>query len=136
MNGLSMNMVTLSYLGASVCFIQALKGLSHPTTARRGNTFGMAGMVVAALTTVALIFKLKNELLAGGADPSAPGTGVALILAALVVGGGIGAYVAKQVQMTKMPELVAAMHSLIGLAAVFIAVAAVAEPAAFGITAA
>ncbi|AQV96755.1 NAD synthetase [Cupriavidus necator] len=136
MNGLSMNMVTLSYLGASVCFIQALKGLSHPTTARRGNTFGMAGMVVAALTTVALIFKLKNELLAGGADPSAPGTGVALILAALVVGGGIGAYVAKKVQMTKMPELVAAMHSLIGLAAVFIAVAAVAEPAAFGITAA
>ncbi|WP_454739209.1 NAD(P)(+) transhydrogenase (Re/Si-specific) subunit beta [Cupriavidus necator] len=136
MNGLSMNMVTLSYLGASVCFIQALKGLSHPTTARRGNVFGMAGMVVAALTTVALIFKLKNELLSGGADPSAPGTGLALILAALVVGGGIGAYVAKKVQMTKMPELVAAMHSLIGLAAVFISVAAVAEPAAFGITAA
>jgi H+-translocating NAD(P) transhydrogenase subunit beta len=136
MNGLSMNMVTLSYLGASVCFIQALKGLSHPTTARRGNTFGMAGMLVAALTTVALIFKLKSELLSGGADPSAPGTGLALILAALVVGGGIGAYVAKKVQMTKMPELVAAMHSLIGLAAVFISVAAVAEPAAFGITAA
>ncbi|UIF87229.1 NAD(P)(+) transhydrogenase (Re/Si-specific) subunit beta [Cupriavidus sp. UYPR2.512] len=136
MNGLSMNMVTLSYLGASVCFIQALKGLSHPTTARRGNTFGMAGMVVAALTTVALIFKLKSELLSGGTDPSAPGTGLALILAALVVGGGIGAYVAKKVQMTKMPELVAAMHSLIGLAAVFISVAAVAEPAAFGITAA
>ncbi|WP_454741599.1 NAD(P)(+) transhydrogenase (Re/Si-specific) subunit beta [Cupriavidus necator] len=136
MNGLSMNMVTLSYLGASVCFIQALKGLSHPTTARRGNVFGMAGMVVAALTTVALIFKLKHELLSGGEDPSAPGTGLALILAALVVGGGIGAYVAKKVQMTKMPELVAAMHSLIGLAAVFISVAAVAEPAAFGITAA
>ncbi|MDQ0144124.1 NAD(P)(+) transhydrogenase (Re/Si-specific) subunit beta, partial [Cupriavidus necator] len=133
MNGLSMNMVTLSYLGASVCFIQALKGLSHPTTARRGNVFGMAGMVVAALTTAALIFKLKNAL---GADPSAPGTGLALVLAALVVGGGIGAYVAKKVQMTRMPELVAAMHSLIGLAAVCIAVAAVAEPAAFGITAA
>jgi len=136
MNGLSMNMVTLSYLGASVCFIQALKGLSHPTTARRGNAFGMAGMVVAALTTVALILKLKGELLSGEAGASAPGTGLALILAALVVGGGIGAYVAKQVQMTKMPELVAAMHSLIGLAAVFISVAAVAEPAAFGITAA
>ncbi|SOZ01022.1 NAD(P) transhydrogenase subunit beta [Cupriavidus taiwanensis] len=136
MNGLSMNLVTLSYLGASVCFIQALKGLSHPTTARRGNGFGMAGMAVAALTTVALIFKLKSELLSGRADASAPGTGLALILAALVVGGGIGAYVARKVQMTKMPELVAAMHSLIGLAAVFISVAAVAEPAAFGITAA
>uniref|UniRef100_UPI003F498F1A NAD(P)(+) transhydrogenase (Re/Si-specific) subunit beta n=1 Tax=Cupriavidus necator TaxID=106590 RepID=UPI003F498F1A len=134
MNGLSMNSVTLLYLGASVCFIQALKGLSHPATARRGNAFGMAGMVVAALTTVALIFKLKQELFSGEAAPSAPGTGLALIFAALVVGGGIGAYVAKKVQMTKMPELVAAMHSLIGLAAVFIAVAAVAEPAAFGIS--
>src|SRR5438445_652582 len=134
MNGLSMNMVTLSYLGASVCFIQALKGLSHPTTARRGNAFGMAGMLVAALTMVALIFKLKRELLSGAAQPSSPGTGLAMILAALVVGSGIGTYVAKKVQMTKMPELVAAMHSLIGLAAVFIAVAAVAEPAAFGIT--
>ncbi|AGW95588.1 NAD(P) transhydrogenase subunit beta [Ralstonia pickettii DTP0602] len=136
MNGLLMNLVTLSYLGASVCFIQALKGLSHPTTARRGNAFGMAGMLVAALTTVALILKLKNELLsgAGAGEASNNGSGLALILAALVVGGGIGAYVARKVQMTRMPELVAAMHSLIGLAAVFIAVAAVAEPAAFGIT--
>ncbi|MBP0625511.1 NAD(P)(+) transhydrogenase (Re/Si-specific) subunit beta, partial [Cupriavidus consociatus] len=134
MNGLSMNLVTLSYLGASVCFIQALKGLSHPTTARRGNAFGMAGMLVAALTTVALILKLKNGLLAGAAGAGNSGGGLALILAALVVGGGIGAYVARKVQMTRMPELVAAMHSLIGLAAVFIAVAAVAEPAAFGIT--
>ncbi|WP_374063808.1 NAD(P)(+) transhydrogenase (Re/Si-specific) subunit beta [Cupriavidus sp. DF5525] len=135
MNGLLMNLVTLSYLGASVCFIQALKGLSHPTTARRGNAFGMAGMLVAALTTVALILKLKNELLsgAGAGEASNNGSGLALILAALVVGGGIGAYVARKVQMTRMPELVAAMHSLIGLAAVFIAVAAVAEPAAFGI---
>ncbi|QEZ43618.1 NAD(P)(+) transhydrogenase (Re/Si-specific) subunit beta [Cupriavidus oxalaticus] len=133
MNGLSMNLVTLSYLGASVCFIQALKGLSHPTTARRGNAFGMAGMLVAALTTVALILKLKNEVLAGAGEAGNTGSGLALILAALVVGGGIGAYVARKVQMTKMPELVAAMHSLIGLAAVFIAVAAVAEPAAFGI---
>ncbi|WP_434033083.1 NAD(P)(+) transhydrogenase (Re/Si-specific) subunit beta, partial [Cupriavidus sp. a3] len=133
MNGLSMNLVTLSYLGASVCFIQALKGLSHPTTARRGNAFGMAGMLVAALTTVALILKLKNEVLAGAGEAGNTGSGLALILAALVVGGGIGAYVARKVQMTRMPELVAAMHSLIGLAAVFIAVAAVAEPAAFGI---
>jgi len=60
---MSMNLVTLLYLLASVCFIQALKGLSHPATARRGNTFGMTGMAIAALTTVALIFKLKSECL-------------------------------------------------------------------------
>uniref|UniRef100_UPI0018DC0899 NAD(P)(+) transhydrogenase (Re/Si-specific) subunit beta n=1 Tax=Cupriavidus taiwanensis TaxID=164546 RepID=UPI0018DC0899 len=85
MNGLSMNLVTLSYLGASVCFIQALKGLSHPTTARRGNAFGMAGMLLAALTTVALILRLKSELLASAAASEAgnPGRGPALILAAL-----------------------------------------------------
>ncbi|WP_454722995.1 MULTISPECIES: NAD(P)(+) transhydrogenase (Re/Si-specific) subunit beta [Cupriavidus] len=131
---MSMNLVTLLYLVASVCFIQALKGLSHPSSARRGNAFGMTGMLIAALTTLALIVKLKNEFLAVGAGQSPVSEGLALILGALVVGGGIGAYVAKKVEMTKMPELVAAMHSLIGLAAVFIAVAAVAEPAAFGIT--
>ncbi|GAB7541895.1 NAD(P)(+) transhydrogenase (Re/Si-specific) subunit beta [Cupriavidus sp. 8B] len=134
MNFLSMNSVTLFYLSASVCFIQALKGLSHPASARKGNAFGMAGMAIAAVTTVALIVKLKQEFLPAGAGQSSVGTGLALILGALVVGGGIGAYVAKKVEMTKMPELVAAMHSLIGLAAVFIAVAAVAEPAAFGIS--
>ncbi|MGT2455403.1 NAD(P)(+) transhydrogenase (Re/Si-specific) subunit beta [Cupriavidus basilensis] len=134
MNFLSMNSVTLFYLSASVCFIQALKGLSHPASARKGNAFGMAGMAIAAVTTVALIVKLKQEFPPAGAGQSSVGTGLALILGALVVGGGIGAYVAKKVEMTKMPELVAAMHSLIGLAAVFIAVAAVAEPAAFGIS--
>ncbi|RDK05507.1 NAD(P)(+) transhydrogenase (Re/Si-specific) subunit beta [Cupriavidus lacunae] len=134
MTGLvSMNLVTLLYLVASVCFIQALKGLSHPASARKGNAFGMIGMALAVVTTLVLIVKLKNEFLAAGTAQSSVGTGLALIFGALVVGGGIGAYVAKQVQMTKMPELVAAMHSLIGLAAVFIAVAAVAEPAAFGI---
>ncbi|TPQ42994.1 NAD(P)(+) transhydrogenase (Re/Si-specific) subunit beta, partial [Cupriavidus pinatubonensis] len=90
MNGLSMNTVTLFYLGASVCFIQALKGLSHPASARKGNAFGMIGMAVAALTTVALILKLKNEFLAAGSGTTA-GSGLALILAGLVVGGGIGA---------------------------------------------
>ncbi|WP_197337630.1 NAD(P)(+) transhydrogenase (Re/Si-specific) subunit beta [Ralstonia solanacearum] len=129
---MSMNLVTLLYLLASVCFIQALKGLSHPGTARRGNVFGMSGMAIAAVTTVALIVKLKAEMFAG--TESGTSTGVLLIFAGLVVGGGIGAYVARTVEMTKMPELVAAMHSLIGLAAVSIAVAAVAEPAAFGIT--
>ncbi|CBJ36889.1 NAD(P) transhydrogenase subunit beta [Ralstonia solanacearum CMR15] len=129
---MSMNLVTLLYLLASVCFIQALKGLSHPGTARRGNVFGMSGMAIAAVTTIALIYKLKAEMFAD--TESGTATGVLLIFAGLVVGGGIGAYVARTVEMTKMPELVAAMHSLIGLAAVCIAVAAVAEPAAFGIT--
>ena len=131
MNYISMNVVTLFYLVASVCFIQALKGLSSPSTARVGNTFGMAGMAIAVLTTVALIFKLQAEL-EGGAN-SGHGMGFPLVILGVVVGGAIGAYAAKKVEMTKMPELVAAMHSLIGLAAVCIAVAAVSEPWAFNI---
>ncbi|MBC3869828.1 NAD(P)(+) transhydrogenase (Re/Si-specific) subunit beta [Undibacterium oligocarboniphilum] len=125
---MSMNLVTMLYLIASVCFIQALKGLSHPSTARRGNAFGMAGMAVAVFTTVALIVKLKNE--AAGS-----GLGYGLLALGVIVGGGIGATLAKRVEMTKMPELVAAMHSLIGLAAVCIAVSVVAEPWIFNITA-
>jgi H+-translocating NAD(P) transhydrogenase subunit beta len=120
---MSMNLVTFLYLVASVCFIQALKGLSHPTTSIRGNLFGMVGMAIAALTTAALIVKL-----AGGA------LGLSWVLLGLVVGGGYGAYRAKTVEMTKMPELVAFFHSMIGLAAVCIAIAAVAEPWAFAIT--
>ena len=122
---MSMNLVTLLYLVASVCFIQALKGLSHPTTSIRGNLFGMIGMAIAALTTAALIV----ELSAGKAQ------GMAWVLIGLVVGGGYGAYRAKTVEMTKMPELVAFFHSMIGLAAVFIAIAAVVEPWAFQIVA-
>ncbi|TWI61529.1 NAD(P) transhydrogenase subunit beta [Pseudoduganella lurida] len=128
MGFISMNLVTLLYLVASVCFIQALKGLSSPATARRGNAFGMAGMAIAALTTLALIAKLQAQAAHGG-------FGLALVALGIVVGGAIGAYLAKTVEMTKMPELVAAMHSLIGLAAVCIAVAAVSEPHAFGIAA-
>ncbi len=128
---MSMNVVTLLYLIASICFIQALKGLSHPATARRGNAFGMTGMAIAALTTVALIAKLQSEAVAAGGVSG----GFGLLIAGVVVGGGIGAILAKRVEMTKMPELVAAMHSLIGLAAVCIAVAAVSEPKAFGIVA-
>ncbi|MCV2351397.1 NAD(P)(+) transhydrogenase (Re/Si-specific) subunit beta [Paucibacter sp. Y2R2-4] len=123
---MSMNLVTLLYLVASVFFIQALKGLSHPTTSIRGNLFGMAGMAIAAVTTAALIVKLAN----GSAF------GLTYVLAGLVIGGGLGAYMAQKVEMTKMPELVAFMHSMIGLAAVFIAATAVLEPAAFGITSA
>ena len=120
---ISMNTVTLLYLVASVCFIQALKGLSHPTTSIRGNVFGMAGMTIAVLTTGALIVTL-----AGGRV-----FGLSYVMAGLVIGGGLGTLMARRVEMTKMPELVAFMHSMIGLAAVCIAVAAVAEPHAFGI---
>jgi NAD(P) transhydrogenase subunit beta len=122
---MSMNIVTLLYLVASVFFIQALKGLSHPTTSIRGNLFGMAGMTIAVLTTGALIVETS-----GG-----KAIGMAYVLSALLVGGAAGTLMAKRVEMTKMPELVAFMHSMIGLAAVFIAVAAVAEPYAFGIAA-
>ena len=122
---MSMSLVTLLYLIASICFIQALKGLSHPTTSIRGNLFGMIGMAIAAVTTAALIYKLSSGNMAGMVN----------LLIALVLGGSLGAYMANKVEMTKMPELVAFMHSMIGLAAVFIAVAAVAEPYAFGIVA-
>jgi len=121
---LSINLVILLYLVASVFFIQALKGLSHPTTSRRGNAFGMVGMAIAMVTTVALIYKLAPQIAT---------IGMGWILLGLVVGGGVGTYIARTVEMTKMPEMVAFMHSMIGLAAVFIAVAAVAEPWAFSI---
>ena len=114
---MSPNLVALWYLVASVCFILALKGLSHPETARRGNYFGMAGMAIAVLTTLAVVAKGHIEY----------------ILIAMLIGGGIGAVVARRVQMTQMPELVAAMHSLVGMAAVLIAIAAVNNPAAFGV---
>jgi H+-translocating NAD(P) transhydrogenase subunit beta len=122
---MSMSLVTLLYLIASICFIQALKGLSHPTTSIRGNLFGMIGMAIAAVTTAALIYKLSSGNMAGMVN----------LLIALVLGGSLGAYMANKVEMTKMPELVAFMHSMIGLAAVFIAIAAVVEPYAFGIVA-
>ncbi len=122
---MSLNLVTLLYLIAAVCFIQALKGLSHPTTSIKGNQFGMAGMLIAVVTTVALIIKISSD------TP----IGLSWVLLGLLIGGGIGAIMANRVEMTKMPELVAFMHSMIGLAAVFIAAAAAIEPSAFGIVA-
>ena len=113
---MSPNLVALSYLVASVLFILALKGLSNPTSARRGNSFGIAGMTLAVLIT---LFITKSVL---------------LTLGALAVGGAIGWFVAHRVQMTQMPELVAAMHSLVGLAAVLIAIAVVYNPMAFAVT--
>ena len=124
---MSLNLVTLLYLVASVCFIQALKGLSHPTTSIRGNVFGMTGMAIAVATTAALIFKLATEAGQSGAG------GLVWVLVGLLVGGTAGSVMANRVEMTKMPELVAFMHSMIGLAAVFIAISAVAEPHAFAI---
>ncbi|WP_010207875.1 NAD(P)(+) transhydrogenase (Re/Si-specific) subunit beta, partial [Pseudomonas sp. R81] len=121
---MSMNLVTTLYLIASICFIQALKGLSHPTTSRRGNLFGMLGMALAVLTTVGLIYKLGAELATAG---------IGYVIVGLLVGGTAGSIMAKRVEMTKMPELVAFMHSMIGLAAVFIAIAAVVEPQSLGI---
>jgi H+-translocating NAD(P) transhydrogenase subunit beta len=124
---MSMNLVVLLYLVASVFFIQALKGLSHPTTSIRGNLFGMTGMGIAIFTTVGLIVTLAEQM-----SVSAVG-GLTWVIVGLLVGGTVGAIMAKRVEMTKMPELVAFMHSMIGLAAVCIAVAVVAEPWAFNL---
>lgn len=104
---MSMNLVTVLYLVASICFIQALKGLSHPTTSRRGNLFGMLGMGLAIITTVGLIYKLGAEIATAG---------IGYVIVGLLVGGTAGSIMAKRVEMTKMPELVAFMHSMIGLA--------------------
>jgi NAD(P) transhydrogenase subunit beta len=116
---MSANQVALWYLAASVCFILALKGLSHPETARRGNYFGMVGMAIAVLTTLSI--------------PGVSWDRIGVILGLMLLGGTIGAFVSQRVQMTQMPELVAAMHSLVGMAAVLIAVAVVNNPHAFGI---
>ncbi len=122
---MSMNVVVLLYLVASVCFIQALKGLSHPTTSIRGNVFGMVGMGIAIVTTVGLITTLADRMALDEVS------GLGWVALGLVAGGTIGAIMAKRVEMTKMPELVAFMHSMIGLAAVCIAIAVVTEPWAF-----
>jgi len=137
MLSLSINTVTLLYLIASVCFIQALKGLSHPTTSIRGNLFGMTGMAIAMATTVGLISTMAQGISQSAATTSsipALYSGLGLVAGGILVGGLIGAIMAKKVEMTKMPELVAFMHSMIGLSAVFIAIAAVAEPYALNIT--
>ena len=116
------NLTALLYLVSGVLFILALRGLSHPETSRRGNVYGMTGMAIAIVTTLVL---------------AAPGFGGwTLIIAGLALGGGFGAYVARQIPMTAMPQLVAAFHSLVGLAAVMVAAAALNSPESFGIGAA
>lgn len=112
---MSADLIALAYLVAAVFFILALKGLSSPLSARRGNLFGMVGMTIAVGTTLTIT---QNWT---------------LILSCIAIGGIIGSLVAQRVQMTAMPELVAFMHSLVGLAAVFIAIAAVNNPVSFGL---
>lgn len=114
------NFAALFYLFSGVLFILALRGLSSPSSARQGNLFGMVGMGIAVVTTLLV---------------AAPSDWVSwlLIIGGLALGGGIGAYIAREVKMTDMPQLVAAFHSLVGLAAVFVAAAALYAPEAFGI---
>jgi H+-translocating NAD(P) transhydrogenase subunit beta len=116
---MSANLTSLAYLVAGVLFILALRGLSSPVTSRQGNRFGMIGMAIAVAAT----------LLHQGMALS----GYGLILLGIVIGGAIGAVVARRIQMTALPQLVAAFHSLVGMAAVFVAAAALNAPEAFGI---
>jgi NAD(P) transhydrogenase subunit beta len=117
---MSANLAALAYLVAGVLFILALRGLSHPTTSRQGNLFGMIGMAIAVATTLA-------------AHPPAGLGAWALVIVAVAIGGSTGAVIARRVPMTSMPELVAAFHSLVGMAAVLVAAGALYAPAAFDI---
>ena len=114
------NIAAVLYLVAGILFILALRGLSSPASSRRGNMFGMVGMAIAIVTTLA-VANVSDWL------------SWVLIIAGLGIGGGIGAYMARTVKMTDMPQLVAAFHSLVGLAAVFVAAGALYAPEAFGI---
>ena len=109
--------VLLAYLIAGVCFILALRGLSNPESSRRGNRTGMIGMAIAVATTLA-----THEI-----------ASLPEIIGAMVIGGGIGLVTARKIQMTAMPQLVAAFHSLVGMAAVLVGMAAYLNPEAFGI---
>jgi proton-translocating NAD(P)+ transhydrogenase subunit beta len=113
------DLAALLYLAAGVLFILALRGLSSPVTSRRGNFLGMTGMAVAAVTTLAVARETPLTW--------------AMIIVGIAIGGSIGATVARRIPMTAMPELVAAFHSLVGMAAVLVAAAAFYAPEAFGI---
>ncbi len=116
---MSPSLTALAYLVAAVLFVLALRGLSSPVSARQGNNFGIAGMAIAIVATL-----LRTGM---------SGSGYVLIVAAIAIGGAIGVTVSRRIQMTALPQLVAAFHSLVGLAAVFVAAAALNAPAAFGI---
>jgi H+-translocating NAD(P) transhydrogenase subunit beta len=115
MNGISV----IAYLSAGVLFIRSLGGLSKQSTAKAGNLYGVAGMVVAVCVTL-LVWVLRQSTTAAASSPGAFANGAALMLVALAIGGGIGAVLAKRVEMTGMPELVAVLHSFVGLAAVLV----------------
>ncbi len=117
------NLAAILYLVSGVLFILALRGLSSPETSRKGNTYGMVGMGIAVFTVMATLWSQ------GALDPITIG----LIVAGVAVGGGVGAVIARKVPMTSMPQLVAAFHSLVGMAACLVAVAAIYTPAAYGI---
>jgi H+-translocating NAD(P) transhydrogenase subunit beta len=121
--------VMLAYLVAGMCFILALRGLSSPASSRRGNRFGMFGMALAVGTTLVHYTPGINLDGVGGFD----GVPLAELLAAIAIGAGIGIVTARRIAMTAMPQLVAAFHSLVGLAAVLVAAAAFLNPSAFGI---
>ncbi|AMM83675.1 NAD(P)(+) transhydrogenase (Re/Si-specific) subunit beta [Martelella lutilitoris] len=116
---MSVNFAALLFLVSAVLFILALRGLSHPSTSRKGNIYGMVGMAIAIGTTLLL---------------AKPGfSALVFIVLALAIGGGIGAYIARTIPMTAMPQLVAGFHSLVGLAAVLVAAAALYSPESFNI---
>jgi NAD(P) transhydrogenase subunit beta len=117
---MSANLASILYLVSGVLFILALRGLSHPTTSRQGNLYGMVGMGIAILTTLFV-------------QPPDGFGGWSLVILGLAIGGGVGAVIARRVPMTAMPQLVAAFHSLVGLAAVLVAAGALYAPQAFGI---
>src|SRR6187431_1882768 len=114
------NLAAILYLVAGVLFILALRGLSSPASSRQGNLFGMVGMAIAVATTLAV-------------HPPADGIAWVLVILGIAIGGGIGAVIARRVPMTSMPELVAAFHSLVGMAAVLVAAGAFYAPEAFDI---
>src|ERR1700752_233236 len=111
-------LTTVSYIGATILFILSLGGLSNPETSRRGNLYGVIGMTIAVLATVF--------------GPQVTSGGYVWIIAALAVGAAIGVYAARVVKMTQMPELVALMHSLVGLAAMLVGYANFIDPAGSG----
>jgi NAD(P) transhydrogenase subunit beta len=127
--------VLLAYLIAGVCFILALRGLSNPESSRRGNYIGMTGMVIAVITTVIThVPYIGTPESAPAYDTYMPDLEtIAEIVAAILIGGGIGLVTARKIQMTAMPQLVAAFHSLVGMAAVLVGAAAFLNPEAFGI---
>ena len=114
------NLAAVLYLVAGVLFILSLRGLSSPASSRQGNLFGMVGMAIAVATTLA-------------SHPPADGVAWVLVILGIAIGGGIGAVIARRVPMTSMPELVAAFHSLVGMAAVLVAAGAFYAPEAFDI---